>query len=343
MRKNVHNEFLSSRGSEGTTTKPDSLDLEQEHEHTSGFWTHRSSVISVTDSARGSSVLEAGSPTESVRDFLMQKRSSLTHTPDVVRVLQKLEAQHAGAADVHEFQKVKNELKHVDEDGATYLQLERISQLANFSNINSETFESEQETVTEVDTSSRNVVVNMMPAPIKPFSGAPENESGAVEEKKVEPKANAQPKAPAVTAGRKKQSSTRTGPASGTKGVASKKISGAAQPPKAAKSGEGTLQSPNLIQLLKPAAQNGTDKPTSSPGDGSLETPNLLKEVNGVARRMSSKVAASKKNPEKRLSSPAQMQGGGVATRRHVPRPAPPSQQERRSKSPDKIQQQTTS
>ena len=53
---------------------------------------------------RGSSVLEAGSPTESVRDFLMQKRSSLTHTN--VRVLQKLEAQHAGAADVHEFQKV---------------------------------------------------------------------------------------------------------------------------------------------------------------------------------------------------------------------------------------------
>merc|ERR1719237_169730 len=345
MRKNVHNEFLSSRGSEGTTTKPDSLDLEQEHEHTSGFWTHRSSVISVTDSARGSSVLEAGSPTESVRDFLMQKRSSLTHTPDVVRVLQKLEAQHAGAGDVHEFQKVKNELKHVDEDGVTYLQLERISQLANFSNINSETFESEQETMTEVDTSSRNVVVNMMPAPIKPFSGAPENEIGAVEEKKVEPKANAQPKAPAVTAGRKKQSSTTTGPASGpsTKGVASNKISRAAQPPKAAKSGEGTLQSPNLIQLLKPAAQNGTDKPTSSPGDGSLETPNLLKEVNGVARRMSSKVAASKKNPEKRLSSPAQMQGGGVATRRHVPRPTPPSQQERRSKSPDKIQQQPTS
>ena len=231
---------------------------------------------------------------------------------------------------------VKNELKHVDEDGATYLQLERISQLANFSNIN--TFESEQGTVTEVDTSSRNVVVNMMPAPIKPFSGAPENESSAVEEKKV--KANAPAKAPAVTAGRKKQSSTTTGPSS--KGVASKKISTAAQPPKAAKSGEGTLQSPNLIQLLKPAAQNGTDKPTSSPGDGSLETPNLLKEVNGVARRMSSKVAAAKKNPEKRLSSPAQMQGG-VATRRHVPRPTPPSQQERRSKSPDKIQQQSAS
>merc|ERR1719158_747953 len=139
-----------------------------------------------------------------------------------------------------------------------------------------------------------------MPAPIKPFSGAPENESSTVEGEKA--KANAPAKAPA---GRKKQSLTTTGPSS--KGVASKNISAAAQPPKAAKSGEGTLQSPNLIQLLKPAAQNGTDKPTSSPGDGSLETPNLLKEVNGVARRMSSKVAAAKKNPEKRLSSPAQM------------------------------------
>ena len=52
LRKNEHNEFLSNRGSEGNITKPDSLDLEQEHEHTSGFWTHRSSVISVTDSAR---------------------------------------------------------------------------------------------------------------------------------------------------------------------------------------------------------------------------------------------------------------------------------------------------
>ena len=51
---------------------------------------------------RGSSVLEAGSPTESVRDFLMQKRSSLTHNSKIG----KLEAQHAGAADVHEFQKV---------------------------------------------------------------------------------------------------------------------------------------------------------------------------------------------------------------------------------------------
>ena len=245
---------------------------------------------------------------------------------------------------MEEYTQVKNELKHVDEEGATYLQLERISQLANFSNINSETFESRQETVTEVDTSSRNVVVNMMPAPIKPFIGAPENESSAVEEKKLGPKANAQPKAPAVTAGRKKQSSTTTvsgaSNCTSNRSFSSKKTSGA----KVAKSGEGTtLQSPNLIQLLKPAAQNGTDKPTSSPGDGSLETPNLLKEVNGVARRMSSKVAASKKNPEKRLSSPAQMQGGGVATRRHVPRPAPPSQHERRSKSPDKIQQQTTS
>ena len=52
LRKNEHNDYLSNRGSEGPISKPDSLDLEKEQEHTSGFWTHRSSVISVTDSAR---------------------------------------------------------------------------------------------------------------------------------------------------------------------------------------------------------------------------------------------------------------------------------------------------
>ena len=51
LRKNEHNEFLSNRANEPTTiTKPDSLDFEQEQ--TSGFWTHRSSIISVTDSTR---------------------------------------------------------------------------------------------------------------------------------------------------------------------------------------------------------------------------------------------------------------------------------------------------
>ena len=227
----------------------------------------------------------------------------------------------------------------MDDEGATYLQLEKISQLANFSNINS----SREETVTEVDTSTRNVVVNMMPAPIKPFPAAGENASRVgEEEKKVEGKANAgQPKGAAGTAGRKKPSSTTSGAASGLSSKSRKNPGGGqaqAQPPKAAKSGEGTLESPNLIQLVKPAGQNGTDKPTSNPGEGSLESPNLLKEVNGVPRRMSNKVAAGKKNPEKRLSSPAQLQGAtSSSTRRHVPRPTPPSSKpERRSKSPDK-------
>ena len=227
----------------------------------------------------------------------------------------------------------------MEDEGATYLQLEKISQLANFSNINSR-----EETVTEVDTSTRNVVVNMMPAPIKPFPAAGENASRVgEEEKKVEGKANAgQPKGAAGTAGRKKQSSTTSGAASGLSSKSRKNPGGGGQaqpqPPKAAKSGEGTLESPNLIQLVKPTGQNGTDKPTSNPGEGSLESPNLLKEVNGVPRRMSSKVAAGKKNPEKRLSSPAQLQGAtSTSTRRHVPRPTPPSSKpERRSKSPEK-------
>ena len=32
-------------------------------------------------------MIESSSPTESVREFLLQKRSSLTHTPDVVRIV----------------------------------------------------------------------------------------------------------------------------------------------------------------------------------------------------------------------------------------------------------------
>lgn len=53
MRKNEHNEFLT-RTSEGPQ-KPDSLELQEEEqgqENSSGFWTHRSSVISIADSAR---------------------------------------------------------------------------------------------------------------------------------------------------------------------------------------------------------------------------------------------------------------------------------------------------
>ena len=49
MRKNEHNQRLSNMAPE----KPDSLNFEQDsQESISGFWTHRSSVISIADSAR---------------------------------------------------------------------------------------------------------------------------------------------------------------------------------------------------------------------------------------------------------------------------------------------------
>ena len=53
MRKNEHNQqYLDN--SETPRQKPGSLELEldQEQDQVSGFWTHRSSVISVADSAR---------------------------------------------------------------------------------------------------------------------------------------------------------------------------------------------------------------------------------------------------------------------------------------------------
>merc|ERR1711990_325747 len=51
---------------------------------------------------------------KSSREILLEKRCSLTLTPDIGRVLDK-EAAKASAKEVHEFQKVKSELKAVDE------------------------------------------------------------------------------------------------------------------------------------------------------------------------------------------------------------------------------------
>merc|ERR1711971_338205 len=52
---------------------------------------------------------------KSSREILLEKRCSLTHTPDIGRVLDK-EAAKASAKEVHEFQKVKSELKKAGDD-----------------------------------------------------------------------------------------------------------------------------------------------------------------------------------------------------------------------------------
>merc|ERR1712212_1312912 len=60
------------------------------------------------------SMIEELDSEKSSREILLEKRCSLTHTPDIGRVLDK-EAAKASAKEVHEFQKVKSELKAVDE------------------------------------------------------------------------------------------------------------------------------------------------------------------------------------------------------------------------------------
>ena len=174
-----------------------------------------------------------------------------------------------------------------------------------------------------------------MPAPIKPFPTALANE-GATQQKNAETKKSASPKASAVPIAGKKPTAASVS-ASSKPNPPREKANQRSEPPKQAQAGQKeTLQSPNLIQQVKPA-QNGADKPTSLLGNGSLETPGLLKEMNGVPRRASAQGLNTRKNPEKRLSSPALPLNPTVATKRHVPRPRPLSVHERRSKTPDKI------
>merc|ERR1712106_861451 len=97
----LKSDYTCSENIESSSRKPSSLALDKNGDGSS-FWTHsaRNSVIS--------------SPS---RDILIQKRVSLTHTPDIVRVFDK-DFQQA-SRDMHEFQKVKNELKRVEEQAAS--------------------------------------------------------------------------------------------------------------------------------------------------------------------------------------------------------------------------------
>merc|ERR1711990_268444 len=58
---------------------------------------------------------------KSSREILLEKRCSLTHTPDIARVLDKEAAKAHG--EVHEFQKVKSELKAVDDQQVAELKI----------------------------------------------------------------------------------------------------------------------------------------------------------------------------------------------------------------------------
>jgi len=181
----VKSDYSCSENIQSSLKKPSSLALDKNGDGSS-FWTHsaRNSVIS--SPSRDGLTDSLGSPTESVRDILIQKRVSLTHTPDIVRVFDK-EFQQA-SRDVHEFQKVKNELKHVEEQTLSTRKISQASDFCKTQNIVSESFESttscvaqeeEAEALQVLDTvvteaankvrsraMSKDMIVDLIPGPV---------------------------------------------------------------------------------------------------------------------------------------------------------------------------------
>merc|ERR1712106_1161890 len=181
----LKSDYTCSENIESSSRKPSSLALDKNGDGSS-FWTHsaRNSVIS--SPSRDGLTDSLGSPTESVRDILIQKRVSLTHTPDIVRVFDK-DFQQA-SRDMHEFQKVKNELKRVEEQAATLRKMSQVSDHSKTQNSVTESFESttsclvqeeEAEALHALDTVvteaankvksrsiSQNMIVDLIPGPV---------------------------------------------------------------------------------------------------------------------------------------------------------------------------------
>merc|ERR1712106_1092766 len=181
----LKSDYTCSENIESSSRKPSSLALDKNGDGSS-FWTHsaRNSVIS--SPSRDGLTDSLGSPTESVRDILIQKRVSLTHTPDIVRVFDK-DFQQA-SRDMHEFQKVKNELKRVEEQAASMRRISQASDHSKTQNSVTESFESttsclvqeeEAEALHALDTVvteaankvksrsiSQNMIVDLIPGPV---------------------------------------------------------------------------------------------------------------------------------------------------------------------------------
>merc|ERR1712106_1074933 len=171
----LKSDYTCSENIESSSRKPSSLALDKNGDGSS-FWTHsaRNSVIS--SPSRDGLTDSLGSPTESVRDILIQKRVSLTHTPDIVRVFDK------------DFQKVKNELKRVEEQAASMRKISQASDHSKTQNSVTESFESttsclvqeeEAEALHALDTVvteaankvksrsiSQNMIVDLIPGPV---------------------------------------------------------------------------------------------------------------------------------------------------------------------------------
>jgi len=196
-------EYTYSENMEVSSRKPSSLSLEKNGDGTS-FWANsaRNSVIS--SPCRDGLADNLGSPTESVRDILIQKRVSLTHTPDIVRVFDKDFQQTS--KDIHEFQKVKNELKHVEEQSTSIRKISQVSEYSKSEDVVTQSSESttscqvqeeEAEALRALDSVvseatnrvrdralSKNMIVDLIPGPVVTVKSKSEKEQAKKEVKK---------------------------------------------------------------------------------------------------------------------------------------------------------------
>ena len=126
---------------------------------------------------------------KSSREILLEKRCSLTHTPDIGRVLDKEAAKASG--EVHEFQKVKSELKAVEEPQVAELKISQTHEgvggetgrsenhflqsnvtKSDFEEVTTDTPEEEEEeevaeTILELTLAPSPMIMELTPAPVE--------------------------------------------------------------------------------------------------------------------------------------------------------------------------------
>merc|ERR1712212_446334 len=126
---------------------------------------------------------------KSSREILLEKRCSLTHTPDIGRVLDKEAAKASG--EVHEFQKVKSELKAVEEPQVAELKISQTHEgvsgetgrsenhflpsnvtKSDFEEVTTDTPEEEEEeevaeTIVELTLAPSPMIMDLTPAPVE--------------------------------------------------------------------------------------------------------------------------------------------------------------------------------
>jgi len=226
---------------------------------------------------------------ETVRELLLQKRVSLTHTPDIIRVLER-EQQVSRLQGQHEFQKVKNELKRVEDSettsGRRFSQLSLGSrQAAGMTDMSSSASSSNHEEEHDVmrRSNSKDLILDLVPAPVQAIEVAKEeakvetkieNKTEKKMEKKMEKKAetkmeNKEVKSRKAVKKERSQTAMISDVLSSSSRIKSLKQSGEKSDP----DGKTKNKKPEIGNSIK---SNASKK------NGNLESPGLLAHINGV-------------------------------------------------------------